>query len=586
MSAYETGTTPQSVEPTALLTRGASQSPERIWAEYEKGMSFKQQLDLYETVKVNEDFYVGRQWEGVQSNGLPTPVFNFIKLIVMFQVASTATDNLKINASPLASTGLADQGEVDRLCNVVNDQFEAVCEQVKLGKLVREFMRAAAVDGDSCIYSWFDPDVETGQTAKGAIRAEILENTRVIFGNPNSSDVQGQPYIIVSRRELLKEVRREVKANGGDPGEIISDTDGANDRFDAMTDGKVTTLLKFWKGEGGTIRAVKTVQGAVVRREWDTGLKLYPIVWMSWDKVPNCYHGQSKVTGLIPNQVFVNKMFAMTMISLMTTAYPKVVYDKGRIARWDSGVGKAIGVDNMNGGSIKDVAAVLDPAVISPQVSQFIELAISLTKELSGATDAALGNVRPDNTSAIIATQKASQVPMELTRQDLHQSIEDLANIWKDIMRSCYGQRYVELPLTEQEKAQMTMMGLPAQESAVQLFDFAALEQTPLSIKLDVGGSSYWSEIAQMNTLDNLLMQKQISLVDYLKRIPSGFISNKQELIDALEGRQAAMMPMGGGVGAGTPGSGMEVDPALAAGYQTLERKALEQGAAGLKIMQ
>lgn len=567
------------------IRKGEKQTPERVWNAYEKGMSFKQQLDLYDTVRNNENFYIGKQWENVQSNGLPTPVFNFIKRIILFLVASTATDNLKINASPLASVGVS-VGEMEHLCDVVNAQFEAVYEQTKMGKLVREFMRAAAVDGDSCIYSWFDPNVETGQTAQGAIQNEVLENTRVIFGNPNSHDVQGQPYIIISRREMMQDVKDEIEANGGDPDEIRSDTDEAGDRFDAMTDGKVTTLMKFWKNkQTGTVWAVKTVQDAVLRKEWDTGLKRYPIAWMSWDKVPNCYHGQAAVTGLIPNQVFVNKMFAMTMISLMYTAYPKVLFDKNCIARWDNGVGKAIPVSNLNGRSLKDVAGTIDPAVISPQVSQFIELAISLTKEFMGATDAALGNVKPDNTSAILATQKASQVPMELTRQDLYQCIEDVASNWLDIMRAYYGQRYVEVSLSAEDKRWFAMRGLPVPDKALQLFDFADLEQAPLSIKLDVGGSAFWSEIAQMNTLDNLLMQGKISLVEYLERIPSGFISHKQELIDALKQRQTGVTPTGGALGLGSAAAGMEIDPALASGYQTLERKALEQGAQQLKIM-
>ena len=555
--------------------------PGRVWEEYEKGISFKQSINLFDTVKANEDFYVGKQWEGVQSNGLPTPVFNFIKRIILFLVASVAADNLKINASPLASTGQADTGTVDALCTVVNDQFEAVFEQVKAGKLIREFMKAAAVDGDSCIYSWFDPEAETGQTAKGAIRAELLENTRVIFGNPNSRDLQGQPYIIVSRRERLEDVREEMKENGGDPDQVRDDTDETGDRFDAMTEGKTTTLLKFWKDrETGTVWAVKTVNGAVVRKAWNTGQKLYPIVWLSWDKIPNCYHGQAAVTGLIPNQVFVNKMFALTMISLMTTAYPKVIYDKTRIARWDSGVGKAIGV-NLGGGSIGDVAKTIDPAAISPQVSQFIELAISVTKECMGATDAAMGSANPDNTSAIIAMQKATQVPLELTRLDMHQCVEDLGNIWKDLMRAYYGTRYVVLPLTEEEK-RLEAMGTPVPQGP-RLFDFGLLEQYPLSIKLDVGGSAYWSEIAQMNTLDNLLINKEISIVDYLERVPAGYISNQQELIDTIKQRQSAMMPvgpMGGSIGAG--GTAQTMDPALVAGEQTLQRKLAEQSAGGL----
>lgn len=554
-------------------------TPDKVWQEYEKGLSFKQSLNLFDTVKTNEDFYIGKQWEGVQSNGLPTPVFNFIKRIVLFLVASIATDNLKINPSPLASTGQADRKTVETLCSVVKDQFEAIFEQTKCGKLLREFMRNAAVDGDGCIYSWFDPEVETGQTAKGAIRAELLENTRVQFGDPNTQEVQKQPYIIVSRRERKAAVMDEIRRNGGDPEAVREDSDGTGDRFDAMTGGKVTTLTRFRKDERtGTVWCIKTVQGAVVRKEWDTGLKRYPFVWLCWDKVPNCCHGQAAVTGMIPNQVFVNKLFAMTMISLMTTAYPKVVYDRGRIARWDSGVGKAVGVD-LRGGTIGDVVKVIDPAAVSPQVSQFIELAISVTKECMGATDAAMGNTKPDNTSAIIALQKASQVPLELTRLDEHQCCEDLGLIWLDIMRACYGQRYVVVPATEEEK-RAEAMGMDVTHEPV-LFDFSVLDQYPLSIKLDVGGSAYWSEIAQMNTLDNLLINGQIDILDYLERVPAGYISNQQELIDTIKERlSAGMTGAGGPVGIG--GTGQAVDPAIAAGEKTLQQKVQAQAAAGV----
>ena len=557
------------------------QNPERIWREYEQGMDFKLQLDLYETVKNNENFYIGKQWEGVQSNGLPTPVFNFIKRIIMFLVASTATDNIKMSASPLSSSGANSAAEVERVCTVVNAQFEALFEQNKLGKLTREFMRNAAVDGDGCFYCWFDPEVETGQTARGTIRVELLENTRVIFGNPNSREVQSQPYLIVSRREMVEEVRGHAKQSGGAADEVKADGDTANDRFDALTDGKCTTLLKLWRDKkSGTVHALECCKDAVIRPEWDTGQKLYPVGWMCWDYVQNCYHGQAAVTGLIPNQVFVNKMFAMTMISLMTTAYPKVVYDKTRVAKWDARVGAAIGI---NGGDVGSVAKTIDPATISPQVGQFIELAISLTKEFMGATDAALGDTRPDNTSAIIALQKASSVPMELTKQNLFQCIEDMGNIWLDLMRVYYGTRYVEVPPTEEEQA----AGLNTVQP--QPFDFSVLNQIPLSLKLDVGGSAYWSEIAQMNTLDNLLMQDKISVIDYLERVPNGYISNQQELISALRDRErqatmGAAAPPAGGADAPITNFDQPVEVPAGGGYGELQRALNRTGAEGLNL--
>ena len=523
-------------------------SPEEIWRAYEKGVAFNQRLNLYETVKNNENFYIGKQWEGVRSNGLPTPVFNFIRRIVLFLVASTATDNIKMNAAPLAEGNGRSGAELEQVCAVVNAQFEALFEENKLGKLTRELMRNAAVDGDGCLYAWFDPDYETGQTARGAIRTEVIENTRVIFGNPNDRQVEEQPYLLLPRRETVEEAARRARRYGGQPEEIRPDSDGEGGQFQNWEDGKCTTVLKLWRdGGSGTIHACECTRTAVVRPAWDTLQKRYPVVWLPWDYVQDCYHGQAAVTGLIPNQIFVNKMFAMTMISLMTTAYPKVVYDKTRVAKWDSRVGAAIGV---NGGDVGSVARTIDPAAISPQVGQFIELAVRFTKEFSGATDAALGNVRPDNTSAIIALQKSSSVPLELVKQNFFQCIEDLGRIWMDLMRVYYGVRYVREP------------GRGGEEDKVEPFDFSVLDQLSLSLKLDVGGSAYWSEIAQMNTLDNLLVQGKISTLDYLERVPNGYISDQQQLIETRRAREQGAAAAQGGP-AGSAGAGGQAPGAL-----------------------
>ena len=70
---------------------------------YDRALQFNTQLGLYDTVRKNENFFIGRQWEGVEANGLPTPVFNFLKRVVLFQVASITSDNIAMQASPLSS---------------------------------------------------------------------------------------------------------------------------------------------------------------------------------------------------------------------------------------------------------------------------------------------------------------------------------------------------------------------------------------------------------------------------------------------------------------------------------------------------
>lgn len=545
---------------------------DKVYKRYSDGVNFKQQIELFENVQNNENFYIGKQWEGVQANGNPTPVFNIIRRVTSFQVSKITADNFSIQSGPLASTSQYSLGDLERICDVVNKQFAGLIERNKLVSLNREFVRNAAVDGDACLYSWFDPDIETGQEAKGDIRTEIVENTRVYFGNPNEKDVQSQPYIIIQMRWELDRVKDLAKENGFDPEQIKADKDEQGSHYDNLTDNKVTVLTYLTRDkETGTIWGGKYVHGSNLEKFRDTGLKKYPIVWMPWDYVQDCYHGYSLVAQVIPNQVFVNQMFAMTMRSLMTTAFPKIIYDKTRIPNWDGGVGRAIAV--RGGGDMNSIAKIMDPATISPQIGQFIQMAIEHTQSLMGASDAALGDTRPDNTSAIIALQRASDAPMEMIKNNVYQALDDLAQIYLDMMRVYYGQRYVQVKmLSKTQMANQPLgMSLPEQNFNV-VFDFGILNDVPLSLKVDVGASSYWSEIATVQTLDNLLMQKVITLDEYLERLPEGFVSMKQELIDKRRGINGPSAAMGGGTTAPMMDMNQQIPVQGGGGYGQLQR--------------
>ena len=503
---------------------------EKIYKQFQKGLDFNNRIDLCDNVETSENFFIGRQWEGVQSNGLPTPVFNFLKRIVLHQVANITSDNITMNAKPLAAA--PNDKEMDRVVSIVNEEFIALMEHNRIPNMTREYMRNAAVDGDGCTYTYWDPDAVVSKDIRGTIRTTVIENTRVFFGNPNSRDVQAQPWIIISRRDFVKAVKKYARENNisEENAELIRpDTDENNSLPESYVDNRCTVLLKLWRDdETKTIWAAECTKDVVVREPWDLGIRLYPVTWLNWDYVQDSYHGQSLVTGLIPNQIFVNKCFAMSMISLMTTAYPKVVYDKTRISSWTSQVGAAIGV---NGGDMNQVVRIVDPAQISPQISQFIESAVNYTQTFTGATSAALGDTRPDNTSAIIALQRAASIPSEITKQNLYQSVEDLGRIYLEFMAEYYGNRPVDVPAAQMVPEIAQYAGVPSDQTTLVDFDFSILKDIPMCMKLDVGASAYWSEIASVQTLDNLLMQGKIELVDYLERIPEGYISKRAELL-------------------------------------------------------
>ena len=514
-------------------------TPEQVQAEYQKMLGYNTAVNLDETVRANENFFIGKQWEGVDAKGLPTPVYNFLKQVVLFSVANITTDNIKMQATPLACERTPE--DVERVAEIVNKEFDRLFEFNRVPNLVREYMRNAAVDGDSCLFTFWDDTVDAGFGLRGGIRTEIVDNMRVGFGNTACRDPQKQPYILIERREMTKELRRAAK-EAGNPrwGDIQSDTENHNtDSYKNSTE-RSTVLLRMWKErKTGTVWACEVSGRVMLREPWDMGLRLYPVTWINWDYIPDSYHGQALVTGLIPNQIFVNKLFAMSMISLMTSAFPRTVYDKTRIPKWNNAVGAAIGV---NGGDVSGVAKIIDPAQISPQIAQFIQTSVDYTRQFLGATSAALGETRPDNTSAIIALQRAASIPSEITKQNLYKSIEDLGRIYLDFMAAYYGKRKVQVSMPDVGADILAFAGKDPEELETVLFDYGLLNEMPMALKLDVGASSYWSEMASVQTLDNLLMQDKITIEEYLERIPDGYIPKRQELIDSR--KQAAQQQM------------------------------------------
>ena len=557
---------------------------ESVWKLYERALAYNASIDLNETVRVNENFFIGKQWEGAVSNGLPTPVFNVLKRVCCFTVATISSDNIKIQATPLAATPNT-QGLLEP-ARIINEELEALTERNRVPSLMREYARNAAVDGDGCTYTWWDPDMETGQDAKGGIRTEIIENTRVHFGNPNDRHVESQPYIILERRDMVGAARRQAKDNGVKSWDAITaDCDNAQQDSAKQTSDKVTTILLLWRDrKTREIWAFQTARTGVIKEPWNLGIRRYPITWLNWDYIQDCYHGQAMITGLIPNQIFINKAWAMSQLSLMTTAYPKVLYDSTRVGKWDNRIGAAIGI---NGGDVNSVAKIMDPATISPQVAQFIQLAVEQTEQSLGATSVALGDTRPDNTSAIIALQRAAATPSEITKQNLYQSIEDLYRIYIEFMAEYYGKRAVDVSTPPLVREAVEFIGQNPPSTVLMPFDFKTLKDMPMSLKLDVGASSYYSEIASIQTLDNLLRMNKITTLQYLERIPDGYIPARRELIDQMKEQEAAAAraaqaaQMGGAQNGGSgPVAGEMEKPEIptGGGYSALQRKVNETG--------
>ncbi len=502
------------------------------WSLYEKGKEYNYSINLYETVNTNERFFRGDQWDNLNAGGLPTPVFNIFKRIIGYFTSSIMQTPVKMRysfTSPYGGVGFSEE-EVGAASEKLNKIADLRWEKNKINNLLASSLTDAAVSGDAVCYTYWDPEIKTGQPFKGDFKSVLIDNTNVFFGNPNSKDVQKQPYILIAQRETVADLIAQAKKNGRAKDEIdkiAPDSDTftqTGDRARIELDGtKCISLIKLWKDENGNVLYRKSVKNAIIQDTTETGLSLYPIAFYNWSEIKNSWHGQAVGTGLIDNQIFINKGFAMVMKHMMDTAFSKVVYDSTVLDGWSDRVGEAIGVN----GPVENVAKVLSPGVMQPGMLEVLSMAIANTKEFLGATDAALGDVAPNNTSAILALQNASAVPLENVKRNLYQFVEDIGLIWLDFMFTYYDDKRL---------VAMIENGKESYES----FSLSQFRNSLIGCNVDVGASSYWSEISTLNTLDSLLKLGRISTVQYLERLPDGLVTEKKKLIEELRAAELA----------------------------------------------
>jgi hypothetical protein len=497
------------------------------WKDYQAGIDYKRRIDLYATVDKNERMYAGDQWNGVKNNGLPTPVFNIIKRVINYFIAALVSQPYKMQFSTY--DGIAEDEQAKNLTRYIDQKWEFD----KLNGLIMKGLLDAAVSGDLSFHTYWNTKAYVDGITEGDFEVEKVDNVNMFFGNPNSNIVNKngrpyQPYILVAGRETVFNLKAEARKNGISEDkimQIVADSDYTNqsgDRGKYELDGKednvskATYVVKYYLNEEtNTIFMRKSIRVCQLTKDVDTELQLYPICWMNWDERKNSYHGQAPITGIIPNQIYINKQFAMIMKHMMDTALSKVIYDKHRITAWSNEVGVAIGCE----GDITGAAQTLPVGQMSSGILDIINTTISLTKDLLGATDAALGNVAADNTSAIIAVQKSSAVPLEIIKANMMQFIEDLGYIWLDFVRAKY---ITPRTATIQEDGETRQV------------EVGGKQDLRYRIKVDVGASTMWSELTALQTLDNLLSADKITFIQYLQRVPNGIIPEKQKLIDEL----------------------------------------------------
>lgn len=508
------------------------------WQKLLDGRKYNNSLEppYVESVNLNIEMYNGNQWKNVESNGMPTPVFNIIKRAITFFVASITSSKTSIKLEPLEySEDEAQQTpqmqQQQKASDIASAEISNLFEKFKMENRIRDALFKAAQMGDVYSHLYFDMSKKPYRGMLGEIKGEIchelVNGTNVFLGNPNNPIISTdtQPYVIVSGRDAVKRLKREAKQYvkyKSEEDQIQSDNDtqyeaGAMAQIEINADdnGKALYIIVYtYDADKDTITATKCTESAYMYKDVDLELTGYPVAGLCWEKQENQSHGRALCTDIIPNQIYINRQFAMVMYHLMNAAFPKRVYNADKIAGITNMIAGSIGVKGvMPGENIMNYVGQLNPGVMSGEIIKVIDMAINYTKEMLGINDAALGNINPEQASgvAIASTVRQAAIPIENPRSNLYEYIEDIGRILVDMMGTNYGQR----PIVVSDKGSRRM----------EMFDFSTLKHLWLSVKCDVGASSYFSEIAQVEMLNNLLSRNDplFTMIDFLESLPKDY---------------------------------------------------------------
>ena len=146
---------------------------------------------------------------------------------------------------------------------------------------------------------------------------------------------------------------------------------------------------------------------------------------------------------------------------------------------------------------------------------------ISDTLSQSGANGVLLGDVNPNNASAILAVRESSSKPMQLIRNRFYSFCEDVARIWAEFFVCMYGRR----PLRVRNAGGFRYCDFDGERCADMLF----------SVKVDVEESVARDHETTLQILGMLLEAGVINAEQYIGRLPEGTIPKQRRLLQELQ---------------------------------------------------
>jgi len=511
-----------------------------VWSDYQKGVMYNRTKNLYDDTEQNYNFYFGKQWEHADTGNEKPIVKNIIKPIIKYKLGVVNSNSYAVVFNPNIYEYSDNNEIIENLCKSLNEYTNKTWELQQVDKMVRESLKDSAINSEGILHIYYNKNEDEPIT-------EVIDKNNIYYGNENDSNIQNQPYIIISYRKTVKQAKEEAKELGIDDEKIelitqdnkTQEQAGYNNVSDEISP-MCLVLLKYYKKDG-KIFYTKSTKSIILEEDINTEMTLYPVCHMVWEEVKGSARGSGEVKPIIPNQIEINRIATRRAIAVKIGAFNRLIVNKDLIDN-PSALEKVGVTIKIKGGTttddVKKAIGYLAPQNISSDASNLQQELQTDTRELAGAGDTVTGQVDPTKASgkAIIAVQQASQQPLNEQLETYKTFLEDLARIYFDMWKAYRVNGIQILIKSTNEEGDVIQQPFTVSQDM--------LQNLKANIKIEITPRSAYDKYAQEQSIENLMINQKITFEEYVEALEPDSVMQKNKLEKILKSRKEKQKKM------------------------------------------
>lgn len=540
-------------------------SPQRIWAAYEKSCAYMDSIGMTTQVQKNIDFYEGRQWPAPtkETLGMPRPIIDITAFTVDNKCANISGTPVKLT---FTST------EIEK-AKSLNQYTEYWLRKQKFKNKLKKLVRRAAVDCGACFHTYLH---------KNELKLELIDARNLHVSDPTSEDLQEMEWIIISSRRPISAVKRmadkdaDLEGLTEDNANLTNNTDVEQDdsklctvltRYFRMDDGEVyfervtkTNVINKARPIAPDIKAAKESEiykqiSSVLDEELPSNDKeqgqdqenttnqakasLYPVFFWRFKSKRNCFYGRSLVEPIIPDQKAINTTYGLLMLGAQIEATGKTFVKNGTLRGQElTNSPLQVVTDYYPSGN---GVYKLPPSQLNTAALALVETLIKYIRFTNNVTEINTGEAYGANASGSAIAQLQSQASQatDSIREDLWEELEEFGQILKQGFSLYFKGSHKKQYKYREEFPNAN--GILEEQDIEGEFDgnaFIGEENSLFDVQVKAIKGTRSSVSGDIQMLEAMLQGQLLSAIEFIEMYPSEALTDKDHLLSVLKAHQ------------------------------------------------